>query len=136
MVQRFLSHFTARAAPVPAAIFPGRAVEMRVHARLIERPSRLATTTVASPLPMRLVRACASDMKRSTPRINAMLATGIVPIELRAANDDKPLPITPPALFAVNNSAPTMPSSCARGCLLPAPETGPPSSDGCRCLRA
>ena len=41
--------------------------------------SHLATTTVATPLPTRLVNARASDMKRSMPRISAMLATGIVP---------------------------------------------------------
>src|ERR1700737_2369578 len=41
--------------------------------------SHLAITTVATPLPTRLVNARASDMRRSMPRINAMLATGIGP---------------------------------------------------------
>ena len=39
-------------------------------------PVHLATTKVATPLPTRLVRARASDMKRSIPRIRAKPATG------------------------------------------------------------
>jgi glycosidase len=41
--------------------------------------SHFATTIAATPLPMKLVMARASDMKRSTPRISAMPATGTLP---------------------------------------------------------
>src|SRR6516165_6248218 len=74
-------------------------------------PSHLATTTVARPFPIRLVRARASDIKRSTPRINAMLATGMVPTEASvAASTMKPLPVTPAAPFEVRSNTPMMPS--------------------------
>src|SRR5262249_39236382 len=75
--------------------------------------SHFDTTTVATPLPMRLVSARASDMKRSTPRISAMLATGIWPTEASvAASTMKPLPVTPAAPFEVNSSTAMIPSCC------------------------
>ena len=75
--------------------------------------SHLATTTVATPLPTRLVSARASDMKRSTPRISAMLATGMVPTDASvAASTMKPDPVTPAAPFEVSRSTPMMPSCC------------------------
>src|ERR1700720_4497184 len=74
-------------------------------------PSHLATTTVARPFPIRLVKARASDIKRSTPRISAMLATGMVPTEASvAASTMKPLPVTPAAPFEVRSNTPMMPS--------------------------
>src|SRR5262249_44703 len=74
-------------------------------------PSQRDTTTVATPLPIRLVRARASDMNRSTPRMSAMLATGIWPTEERvAASTMKPEPVTPAAPFEVNSRTPMMPS--------------------------
>jgi len=49
-----------------------------VRGRLMSSaPSHFDTTTVAMPLPIGLVSARASDMKRSTPRINA-IAAGIL----------------------------------------------------------
>ena len=76
--------------------------------------SQRATTTVATALPIRLVSARASDMKRSTPRISAMPATGMVPTEASvAASMMKPLPVTPAAPFDVSSSTPRMPSCCA-----------------------
>src|SRR3984893_7768403 len=77
--------------------------------------SHLATTMVATPLPTRLVNARASDMKRSIPRINAMLATGIVPtLDNVAASTIKPLPVTPAAPLEVSSSTARMPSCCAK----------------------
>src|SRR5262249_35438224 len=74
-------------------------------------PSQRETTTVAPPLPIRLVRARASDMNLSTPRMSAMLATGMWPTEERvAANTMKPEPVTPAAPFEVNSRTPMMPS--------------------------
>ena len=68
-------------------------------------PVHLATTTVATPLPIRLVSARASDMKRSMPRISASPATGTWPTaESVAASTMKPLPVTPAAPFEVSSS--------------------------------
>ena len=68
-------------------------------------PVHLATTTVATPLPTRLVSARASDMKRSMPRISASPATGTWPTaDSVAASTMKPLPVTPAAPFEVSSS--------------------------------
>ena len=73
-----------------------------MHALHVEIALHLATTTVATPLPIRLVSARASDMKRSMPRISASPATGHVPTEPSvAASTMKPLPVTPAAPFEV-----------------------------------
>ena len=45
--------------------------------------SHLATTMVATPLPIRLVGVRPSDSNRCTPRISATLSTGIEPTEAR-----------------------------------------------------
>ena len=52
---------------------------MGLHPLDIERAFHFETTTVATPLPIKLVSARASDMNRSTPRMSAIEATGIVP---------------------------------------------------------
>src|SRR5215204_4894391 len=49
--------------------------------------SHFDTTTVATPLPIRLVSARASDMNRSTPSMSAMLATGIEPTVARVRGE-------------------------------------------------
>ena len=72
-------------------------------------------TTVATPLPIRLVMARASDMNRSMPRISATPATGIWPtVASVAASVTKPLPTTPAAPFDVSSSTARMVSSCCR----------------------
>ncbi len=48
-------------------------------------PFHFATTRVATVLPMKFVIARASDMKRSTPRMSAMPATGTVPVAASVA---------------------------------------------------
>ena len=89
----------------------GLAVEVRVHPHLVEGVLPLRPTIVATPLPIRLVSARASDMNRSTPRIRAMLATGTVPSEARvAASTMKPEPVTPAAPFEVSSRMRTRPS--------------------------
>ena len=68
-------------------------------------PVHLPTTTVATPLPIRLVSARASDMKRSMPRISASPATGTAPTaDSVAASTMKPLPVTPAAPLEVSSS--------------------------------
>ena len=70
-------------------------------------PVHLPTTTVATPLPIRLVSARASDMKRSMPRISASPATGTPPTaDSVAASTMKPLPVTPAAPLEVSSSTP------------------------------
>ncbi|MOA59332.1 hypothetical protein D3C78_1839170 [compost metagenome] len=52
-----------------------------------------------------MVRARASDMKRSIPRISARPASGRWPTaEMVAASTIKPLPVTPAAPFEDSNS--------------------------------
>ena len=93
----------------------GLAVEMRCIRASSSAPSHFATTTVATPLPIRLVSARASDMNRSTPRISAMLATGTVPSEASvAASTMKPEPVTPAAPFEVSSRMAIRPSCCAQ----------------------
>ena len=59
---------------------------------------------------MKFVIARASDMKRSTPRISAMPATGTWPVEANvAAKVIKPLPVTPAAPFEVMSSTASRP---------------------------
>ena len=60
-------------------------IEYPSHALFVECVLPLGDDTVATPLPTRLVSARASDMKRSTPRISAMLATGMVPTDASVA---------------------------------------------------
>ena len=50
--------------------------ELRCRRPVSSAPSHLATTTVATPLPTRLVSARASDMNRSMPRISASRRPG------------------------------------------------------------
>ena len=58
-------------------------------------PSHMATTTMATALPQRLVTERASDMKRSTPSSNAMPATGMCPtVASVAARVMNPPPVT------------------------------------------
>ena len=94
----------------------GLLVEMPAHLLDVERALPAGeTTTVATPLPIRLVSARASDMKRSTPRISAMLATGMVPTEDKvAASTMKPEPVTPAAPFEVKSRMAMMPSCWAK----------------------
>ncbi len=69
--------------------------------------SQRETTTVATPLPTRLVKARASDMNRSIPKISASPATGMVGIAAKvAAKVMKPLPVTPAAPLEVSISTP------------------------------
>src|SRR5882762_3701465 len=77
-------------------------------------PSHLAIATVATPLPMRLVSARASDMKRSTPKSNAKPATGNDSIDDRvAANVMNPPPVTAADPLEVSSNMARMPScSC------------------------
>jgi hypothetical protein len=68
-------------------------------------PVHLPTTTVATPLPIRLVSARASLMKRSMPRISASPATGTWPTaDSVAASTMKPLPVTPAAPLEVSSN--------------------------------
>ena len=70
-------------------------------------------TRVATVLPMKLVMARASDMKRSTPRIRAMPATGTVPVaDSVAARVMNPLPVTPAAPLEVSSSTASRLSCC------------------------
>ncbi len=74
--------------------------------------SHFDTTTVATPLPMKLVSARASLMKRSMPRISAMPATGIVGTTASvAASVMKPAPVMPDAPFEVSIATSRMVSS-------------------------
>ena len=76
-------------------------------------PVQRATTTVATPLPIRLVSARASDMKRSMPRISANPATGTPPTAERvAASTMKPLPVMPAAPLEVSSRTPSSVSCC------------------------
>ena len=60
---------------------------------------------------MRFVIARASDMKRSTPKMMTMLATGTLPVVASvAANVMNPAPVTPAAPLEVSSSTPRMPS--------------------------
>src|SRR5665213_1678313 len=69
-------------------------------------PSQRATTRVATPLPITLVRARHSLMNRSTPKMSAMAATGIVPTAPRvSARVMKPAPATPLAPLEVSMAA-------------------------------
>jgi hypothetical protein len=64
--------------------------------------------TVPTALPIVLVMARASDMKRSTPRSSTMPATGILPIDASvAASVMKPEPVTPAAPFEVSSRTPS-----------------------------
>ena len=82
-------------------------------ARRRARRTTCATTTVATPLPIRLVSARASDMKRSMPRISARPATGTSPTaDSVAASTMKPLPVTPAAPFEVSSSTASSVSCC------------------------
>ena len=65
------------------------------------------------PLPTRLVKARASDMKRSMPRISASPATGTLPTaDNVAANTMKPLPVTPAAPLEVSISTASSVTCC------------------------
>ena len=76
-------------------------------------PSHRATTSVATALPIRLVIARASDMKRSTPTSSVSPATGIVGNTASvAASVTKPLPVTAAAPFDVSSRTPSRPSCC------------------------
>ncbi|MCY1299092.1 hypothetical protein D9M70_486070 [compost metagenome] len=64
--------------------------------------------SVPTALPMVLVMARASDMKRSTPSSSTMPATGILPIEASvAASVIKPEPVTPAEPLEVSSSTPS-----------------------------
>ena len=77
--------------------------------------THLATTSVATLLPIKLVSARASDIKRSMPRINARPATGTVPTaESVAAKTMKPLPVTPAAPLEVSNKIANSVICCVR----------------------
>ncbi len=68
-------------------------------------PSQRATTTQATPLPTRLVRARHSDMNLSMPstRVIAATGTGLFGMAERvAARVMKPAPVTPEAPFEVS----------------------------------
>src|SRR5690242_18433773 len=70
-------------------------------------PSHFATTIVATALPIRLVIARASDMKRSTPSSSVSPATGIVGNAASvAASVTNPLPVTAAAPLDVKSSTP------------------------------
>ncbi|MNN58118.1 hypothetical protein D3C81_1731480 [compost metagenome] len=77
--------------------------------------SESETTTVATALLARLVRARASDMKRSTPISSAKPASGMswmtVRVEARAT---KPLPVTPAAPLEDNSMMASMVMVCPR----------------------
>ncbi|MCY1441919.1 hypothetical protein D9M71_582590 [compost metagenome] len=70
----------------------------------------MAMAMVPTPLPMVLVIARASDMKRSTPSRSTMPATGMVPKEDKvAARMMNPEPVTPAEPLEVNiNTASTI----------------------------
>ena len=71
-------------------------------------PSQRATTIVATPLPIRLVMARASDMKRSTPMSSVRPATGSVVVAASvAASVMKPPPVTAAAPFEVSMRTPS-----------------------------
>ena len=71
-------------------------------------------TTVATPLPIMLVSARASLMKRSMPRMSAMPATGIVGTTERVATSAmNEAPETPLAPLEVSIATARMVSCCA-----------------------
>jgi hypothetical protein len=79
-----------RRPPVQAGARPARIWHMR---GLSSWPSHHATTMAATAAPMKFVNARASDMKRSMPRISAMLAIGMWFTDPSvAASTMKPLP--------------------------------------------
>jgi hypothetical protein len=72
--------------------------------------SHLARTIVATALPMRLVIARASDMKRSMPTMSAMPTAGMVPKACSpAASVTRPAPVTPAAPFDTSSSSRSRP---------------------------
>src|SRR5258708_24205822 len=90
---------------VAAVCARGRPLSSRLIVTVSSSPVHLATTSVATPLPITLVSALASDMKRSMPSISVRPATGNVPtLDKVAANTMKPLPVTPAAPFDVSIS--------------------------------
>src|SRR5260221_6456919 len=83
----------------------GAPLSSRLIVTVSSSPVHLATTSVATPLPITLVSALASDMKRSMPSISVRPATGSVPtLDRVAASTMNPLPVTPAAPFDVSNS--------------------------------
>ena len=100
-------------------------------------PSHRAITIVATALPMRLVIARASDMKRSTPSSSARPASGMLGnADSVAASVMNPLPVTAAAPFEVSSRMPSSDSCCAEATgarRSPAPRTAPPSSCRWRC---
>ena len=71
-------------------------------------PSHRAITIVATALPIRLVIARASDMKRSTPSSSARPASGMLGnADSVAASVMNPLPVTAAAPFDVSSRMPS-----------------------------
>ena len=69
---------------------------------------------VATPFPIKLVMARASDMNLSTPNKRASPSTGITSIAVRVdASTMNPLPVTPAAPFEVIIRMPMMVSICS-----------------------
>ena len=86
---------------------------MRFIRRVLSAPSHLATTTAASPFPIRFVIARASDMKRSIPMSSASPAMGKAGNAASvAASVTNPLPVTPAAPLEVSNSKAIRPNCC------------------------
>ena len=80
-------------------------IQDTTHLAFIEFIGPLATTNVATALPMKLVSARASDMNRSMPRMSASPATGTCPTaDSVAASTMNPLPVTPAAPLEVNSN--------------------------------
>src|SRR5258708_2962224 len=76
-------------------------------------PSQRAITIVATPLPMMFVRARASLINRSIPKINARPATGTEGTTISvAAKVMNPAPLTPEAPLEVSIATTRIPSCC------------------------
>src|SRR5258707_10738796 len=87
----------------------GVGVEDSAHALGSNSPSHLATTMAATALPMVLVMALGSDMKRSMPSRSARPSAGRPPAVTHPAHAPEAPPVPPAAPLLVNRMTTNQP---------------------------